>query len=443
MHAHTDPFPILVQHDAGRISLTGAIEQDVVITSQRMLHQIMETASPRAVDLISIATGAYAIDRLVLRSEDLHNECGLRTLQIDFEVWDHAFWSQDAVKELLTDILWRLTGDTCLLSFSQRSQPHPTTTHQRLLQLGEPHPTRIALYSGGLDSAAGLANRLLDGDETFMLLTVGHQSAIRCSSIEQVSLLPGILNTATPHHASFMVKFTGGVAGNMKCQEKSQRARGFLFYAAAAVLADACGVENIEVFENGVGAINLPLCEGGLVDGLSTRGAQPGILNKIGQLVSIALDRPIRFSLPFLQSTKAEMLATLKEKRLMSDWLKRSRSCIHSSLRISGKRHCGHCAACIERRQAFRAAGITDDSRDYIVDLFDGGMPKELDYLLTYLENARDWTTHRPLVRSRLERHRILSDMTHLPLDSMEDLLMRHALETISIYGHFEIREAA
>lgn len=127
----------------------------------------------------------------------------------------------------------------------------------------------------------------------------------------------------------------------------------------------------------------------------------------------------------------------------MSDWLKRSRSCIHSSLRISGKRHCGHCAACIERRQAFRAAGITDDSRDYIVDLFDGGMPKELDYLLTYLENARDWTTHRPLVRSRLERHRILSDMTHLPLDSMEDLLMRHALETISIYGHFEIREAA
>lgn len=127
----------------------------------------------------------------------------------------------------------------------------------------------------------------------------------------------------------------------------------------------------------------------------------------------------------------------------MADWLQRSRSCIHSSLRASGKRHCGHCAACIERRQAFRAAGITDDSRDYVVDLFNGGMPKELDYLLTYLENARDWTTFHPSVRSRLERHRTLSDMTHLPLDSMESLLMRHALEALNTYEHFEIREAA
>ena len=440
---HTDPSLILVQYDAGRVSLTGTIEQDVSITTQRMLHQLMETANPRAVDLISIATGAYAIDRVSLRSEDLHNECGLRTLRIDFEVWDHAFWSQTAVKELLTDILWHLTGDTWLLSFSQRPHPYQTTTNQRLLQLGEPHPTRVALYSGGLDSAAGLANRLIDGNDTFMLLTVGHQSSIRCCSVNQVGLLPGILNTATPHHASFMVRFARGVAGNMKCQEKSQRARGFLFYAAAAVLADACSVEDIEVFENGVGAINLPLCEGGLADGLSTRGAQPGILNKISQLVGLVLDRPMRFSLPFLQSTKAEMLAPLKERRLMAEWLKQSRSCIHSSLRVQGKRHCGQCAACIERRQAFRAAGIVDDSRDYVVDLFGGGMPKELDYLLTYLENARDWTTHRPSVRSRLERHRILSDMTHLPLDSMEDLLMRHALETLNTYGHFEVREAA
>ncbi|NII73977.1 7-cyano-7-deazaguanine synthase in queuosine biosynthesis [Dyella sp. SG562] len=439
-----DPSSIQVQYDAGRVSLTGAIEQDVVITTQRMLHQLMETATPRAVDLISIATGTYAIDRVILRTDNDHqNECGLRTLRIKFEVWDHAFWSQAAVKELLTDVLWHLTGDTWLLSFSQRPHPYQTTTHQGLLQLGEPHPTRVALYSGGLDSAAGLANRLIDDNDTFMLLTVGHQSSIRSNSIEQVGLLSRILNTTAPHHASFMVKLIGGVAGNMKYQEKSQRARGFLFYATAATLADACGVDNIEVFENGVGAINLPLCEGGLVDGLSTRGAQPGILKKISQLVGLALDRAVCLSLPFLHSTKAEMLAPLKGKRLMIDWLTRSRSCIHSSLRISGKRHCGHCAACIERRQAFHAAGIVDDPRDYVVDLFNSGMPKELDYLLTYLENARAWAAHHPSVRSRLERHRILSNMTHLPLSSMEDLMMRHALETLNTYGHFEVREAA
>ena len=440
---HANPDSIIVRYESGRVSLTGAVEQDVVITTQRMLHQLMETASPRSVDLISIATGVYAIDRVILRKVDRLNECGVRTLRIDFEVWDIAFWSQIVVIELLTDLLWNLTGDTWLLSFSKRAHPHQTTANQRLLELGEPHPTRIALYSGGLDSAAGLANRMIDADQTFMLLTVGHQSTIRCNSNHQVEFLRGIVKAPPLHHASFLVKFDGGVAGHMKSQEKSQRSRGLLFYATAAILADACGVEEVEVFENGVGAINLPLSEGGLVDGLSTRGAHPSVLNKVSHLTSLALDRPMRFSLPFLNSTKAEMLAPLRERRFMKEWLNQSRSCIHSSLRVSGKRHCGECAACIERRQSFHAAGIIDDSRDYLIDLFNGGIPKDISYFLTYLENARDWVNDHSSVRSRLERHRILSDMDHLPLVPMEDLLIRHAKEALHTYGNFEIRDAA
>ena len=240
-----------------------------------------------------------------------------------------------------------------------------------------------------------------------------------------------------------MVRFDGGVAGQMKRQETTQRARGFLFYATAAILADACGVQDIEVFENGVGAINLPLTEGGLVDGLSTRGAHPGLLEKIGRLFGLTFERPMRFALPFIHSTKAEMLAPFAANPLLAEWLKQSRSCIHSSLRIAGKRHCGQCPACIERRQAFRAAKITDDSRDYAIDLLNGGLPKEPDYLLTYLENARFWTTFHPSVRSRLERHRILSDMTDLSVEAIEDLLVRHANESLTTYVHVELREAA
>lgn len=438
-----DMSTVYVRYDAGRVSLSGLVDQDVVITTQRMLHHLMETASQRSVDLIAVATGAYAIDRVIRRSADPHNECGIRTLRIVFEVSDYAFWSQPALTEVLTDILWHLTGDTCLISFTQRAQPHQTMATQRLLSLGEPHPTRVALYSGGLDSAAGLANRLINNDETFMLLTVGHHPAIRSSSRNQVNLLRKILKPQMLHHASFMVRFDGGVAGQMKCQETTQRARGLLFYATAAILADACGVEDIEVFENGVGAINLPLTEGGLVDGLSTRGAHPGVLEKIGRLFRLTFERPMRFTLPFIQATKAEMLAPLVDIPLLAEWLKQSRSCIHSSLRLAGKRHCGHCAACIERRQAFRAAGITEDSRDYAVDLFSGGLPKEPHYLLTYLENARFWTTFHPSVRSRLERHCTLSDMTHIPIRSIEDLLVRHANESLDTYGHFELREAA
>jgi 7-cyano-7-deazaguanine synthase in queuosine biosynthesis len=438
-----DQHPIFVRYEAGRVSLSGPLHQDVVITTQRMLHDLMEKASQRSIDLISIATGAYGIDRVVPRSTDIHNECGIRVLRIVFEVSDFEFWSQPTITELLTDILWHLTGDNCLVSFAQRSEPHRTTATQRLLKFEDLHPTRVALYSGGLDSAAGLANRLISSQETFMLLTIGHHPAIRSSSREQVALLRKLLRPQALYHASFVVRLKGGVAGKMKLQETTQRVRGFLFYATAAILADACSVQAIEVFENGVGAINLPLTEGGLVDGLSTRGAHPGILEKIGRLTELALEQPIRFSLPFIHSTKAEMLAPLTAKPHLADWLKGSRSCDHSSLRVANKRHCGHCAACIERRQAFRAAGILDDARDYDVDLFSGGVPKEPAYLLTYLENARFWTTYHPSVRSRLERHQILSDMPHLPLEPIEDLLIRHAKESLDTFGDIEIRNAA
>lgn len=140
-----DSSAIVVRYDAGRVSLSGRVDQEVVITTQRMLHHLMETASQRAADLISIATGAYAVDRVVLRSTDRTNECGIRTFRIVFEVSDHAFWSQPAIPELLTDVLWHLTGDTWLVSFSQRAHPHQTAASQRLLKLEEPHPTRVAL----------------------------------------------------------------------------------------------------------------------------------------------------------------------------------------------------------------------------------------------------------------------------------------------------------
>lgn len=438
-----DPFTIWVQYDAGYVTLSGAVDQQLVITAQTMLNQLLETSSQRATDSIAIATGAYAIDRVVKRTPDIHNECGIRTFRIVFEVVDVAFWSAPGITDLLTDILWNLTGDTWLISFSPREKPYQSTSVQRLLALKEPRPTRLALYSGGLDSAAGLANQIINTDETYILLTVGHHPAIRSSSLHLVGTLRNLLHAKPFHHASFVVKFNGGAAGQMKYQETSQRVRGLLFYATAAVLADACEIEDIEVFENGVGAINLPLTEGGLVDGLSTRGAHPGILEKIERLLSSALDNPTRFSLPFLHSTKAEMLRELAHRPHLPDWLKLSRSCIHSSLRVRGKRHCGQCAACIERRQAFRAAGIAEDARDYDFDLFGGAMPKESGYLLTYLENARWWISGHPRVRSRLERYRVLSNMTQLSLESMEALHVRHAKESLDTYGDLDLRDAA
>jgi hypothetical protein len=180
-----------------------------------------------------------------------------------------------------------------------------------------------------------------------------------------------------------------------------------------------------------------------MVDGFATRGANPGVLAKIALLAGKTFERSMRFHLPFINATKSEMLARLANRGALIEWLKLSRSCIHSSLRIARKRHCGHCPACIERRQAFRAASVEDDSRDYERDLFGGDLPAKPEYLLTYLENARSWVDFDPAVRSRLERHLMLSDMTSIRRDTVEDLLTRHAIETLNTYGHIEISKAA
>lgn len=438
-----DLSPILVSYEPGRVSLTGAVNQDMVITAQSMLNHLLERASQRSIDLIAIVTGIYAIDRVCKRKISLHNECGIRTHKIVFQVSDFDFWTRLDIQEQLTEILCFLTGDTWLVKFVKRSEPHQTSSAQRLLDLKGTLPTRVALFSGGLDSAAGLANRLISNDQTYMLLTVGHHIAIRSKCRAQVEMLRRLLRTPMLHHASFIVRFDGGVAGKMKLQETSQRARSFLFCAAAAILAEACGIEDIELFENGVGAINLPLTEGGMTDGLSTRGAHPGLLEKLARFTSEVLDRSIRFSLPFLYHTKGEMVHSLAERPYVPEWLQQSRSCIHTSLRVPGKRHCGQCPACIERRQAFHAAGISENAKDYKVDLLKDGLPKDLTYLMSYLENARWWSSGHLRVKDRLTRHQILSDFTHLPLEPFKNLLYRHANESLFTYGNIEFRKAA
>ncbi len=48
--------------------------------------------------------------------------------------------------------------------------------HQHPLQLPMPYqPVRVALYSGGLDSAAGLANQLIAGVDRYVLVTIGQR----------------------------------------------------------------------------------------------------------------------------------------------------------------------------------------------------------------------------------------------------------------------------
>ena len=422
-----------------RIHVRGDVHQDLSLLADMTFGSLLSRPRARVLDLLNIAAGAYTVDRAVKRKKGNGNELGIRSLRLCFAVHDLTFWQSPEITDVTTEILSFLTDENWSLTFESIASPEFSPGHQ--LPLGLPwtrRPGRIALYSGGLDSAAGLATRVMGGVEDYLLVTVGHHGALRRRCANQIERLSELTNTTRQLHTTLVVRLRGSAAKRMSHQESSQRSRAFLFCAAAAVAAQACKVEVIDVFENGVGAINLPLMTGMLAGGLATRGAHPTFLQLMSRLASLVAEKPIRYSLPFAAQTKAEMLAVFKSPEL-ANWAQLSHSCVHTSLRERNFSHCGQCPGCIERRQAFAAAGIDERiAGKYSLDIV-AGKPRDsanADYLRCYIDDAAAWLSNDASIRRRMNWHLFA---TQVPADqhaSMAERQRRHAHEVIATFGH-------
>ena len=419
-----------------RIHVTGDMNQDMHLTAGVLWRSLPARPTDRGLDLLNIAAGIYAVDRIVKRELGAGNETGIRSLKLCFAVQDLAFWQRLAITEALEELLSFLTDENWSLTFEQAAPA--SAPQQALLDLPSMRkPRRIALYSGGLDSAAGLVNRLMAGVDDYLLVTVGHHTKLRRLCARQIQDLSRIAAIAPPLHLNLIVHLKGGVAKNrLSQQECTQRSRAFLFCAAAAIAAQTCRIEDIEMFENGVGAINLPVMTGMLIGGLATRGAHPSFLKRMGELASAVAENPIRYSLPFATFTKAEMLAPLKAHDLAT-WAQSSQSCVHTSLRERKATHCGQCPGCIERRQAFAAAGIAELPGQYSFDLFAGIKlaPRSADYLHCYLSAAAAWLSDDAAIRRRLDWHLSATRISSGQRAALAEHQYRHAQEVIATLG--------
>lgn len=428
-----------------RIHVRGDAVQDVRMLADAPLRSLLSRPTERALDLLNIAGGVYAVDRISKRKANASNDFGIRSLRVCFAVHDLVFWQRREVVEALTELLCFLTDDNWSVAFQNETSTSPPRERQLRLDLPWTRkPQRIALYSGGLDSAAGLANRVTSGVDDYLLVTVGHHSGLRHRCAHQVQRLSQLTNTLQQLHTTLVVHLKGGAAKRISQQERSQRSRAFLFCAAAAVIAQSCEVEQIEVFENGVGAINLPLMAGMLAGGLATRGAHPTFLRLMSRIASDVAERSVVYSLPFSEHTKAEMLAPLQAYGLRK-WAELSRSCVHTSWRVRRTTHCGQCPGCIERRQAFFAAGMTEVAGgQYSFDLARGEplVPENADYLRCYLDDAAAWLNDDERVRRRLHWHLTGTDVPGEHHAGIADRQRRHAREVLAAFGHLTVQRA-
>ncbi len=121
--------------------------------------------------------------------------------------------------------------------------------------------------------------------------------------------------------------------------------------------------QELFIYENGVGAINLPLrsSEVGLDH---SRAVHPVMLRRMGHWVTLALGQPFAYHNPFEFSTKAEMCVDVIRDSLYPV-IAETVSC--DRRRRARPMQCGCCSSCLLRRQALAANGYVEPRSTYQV----------------------------------------------------------------------------
>lgn len=266
-------------------------------------------------------------------------------------------------QKLLEFLQW-LGEDDWIIHFAERqTAPYSAELDQFLYRLPPEPPITVSLFSGGLDSLAGLATHMLNNQSSSYILVSGYtnrrlagRQRLQVRLIRQ-STRGRNLKDAMPTVCHVAVPF-GLHRREGQQEDKWQRYRGLVFLAIGAVAALQAGADTLWVCENGIGALNLPLNKTQLgVD--NYRGVHPRSLMMAENLFELALDKPLRIRNPFLFRTKTEMCRALGPIGLASA-VQFTVSCDSFPVRVPGKSQCGVCTSCILRRQSLLAAGYQD-----------------------------------------------------------------------------------
>jgi hypothetical protein len=127
-----------------------------------------------------------------------------------------------------------------------------------------------------------------------------------------------------------------------------------------AVCAFLEGQSTLHIYENGVGALNLPF-RPAEVGTDHAHSVHPLSLLKMGELTSLLLGSHFTFVNPFLFQTKAEICAPLvgtAGEALVHQTI----SCDSQPRRHGLPTQCGRCSSCILRRQALAVLGVQDQT---------------------------------------------------------------------------------
>ncbi len=327
--------------------------RNVTLDLEAFEREIGVSVGPLASDLVELAAVVLMADLACRRGR---NEHWTRQFEILVPMRQPDAW--EAQRPHIEAMLGFLTGDNIRLTFVARDSTNnkPST----IVRTSLAPPDCIALLSGGLDSLAGALLLLAAGRRPLFVMhrdlnprvaaaqrhVISIVNARGASGVARISLHPsGVHRPRHPFPRD----------GE---REPSQRSRSFFFLAAAVAAAEALGLREIFLFENGIIARNIPLSPA-RIGSLSTRTTHPRFVQAFSNLANGLFGGTWTIANPFLSRTKGEIVAQVLAPELSPGDLRATVSCWQAG---RAARPCGGCVPCILRRLAFVQAGVGDEA---------------------------------------------------------------------------------
>lgn len=369
-------------------------KRNITLDKLTISRRLAATIEPRLLDLIDLGAYVFAADRILSRGHK--SEAGMapkwrRQLNFEIAVRDPGHWSKPEIKLLLQDALGFMSDDEFTFKFSKAREVAPETSyftfHDDPITSGDIAP--VILFSGGLDSLAGVLEELRAGRRRLIL--VSHQSSTLVTH-HQNRLAAELKKRHPGRILHIPVKMT---LFESQAEEDSQRTRTFFFSCIAGAVAAAIGAPGIRYYENGVMSLNLPVSD--QVSGAAaTRSTHPRTLMEVAYFLGAAIGRACSADNPFVYKTKAQVISTLVAAS-GAELIDLAFTCTAVQWRSENKSHCGACIQCLHRLFGMLAAEQADKDAPgkYALDLFES--PRE----------GRDRTMLVALVRRARQYHRM------------------------------------
>ena len=373
-----------------------------------------------AADFLLIAATVYSLDKIVLRSDA--SNAWTRVFDVNIPVGNTGLWT--SASSNLNDCVSFLTGDTWTFHFVEaKRQLLGSSTIGRVIpktaEIGA-----VSLFSGGMDSLAGVIDWLETHPSRGLLLAGHHDGQMSGPFGDQKNILPTLRKIYPGRIAHSLVR----VGNTGESPEITLRGRSLLFIAIAVCVASGYGFEGPLILpENGTIALNVPLSPSRR-GSCSTRTAHPFYLALLERvLANVGLNYSIEN--PLMMKTKGEVARTCVNQPLFKQLVASSVSCAkRGHKRTWTNKHvksCGRCMPCIYRRAALHSAGLDDEL--YGSDICAG----EVDFKDTKTEGPADLRACLSFVQRNPSRREIATlllangslDVGHL--DSYADLVVR------------------